>query len=35
VVIVSFIGGGNWQTVSHNVEVRTHNISGNRHWLHM
>ena len=31
-----------WQTLSHNVvsstprlsEVRTHNVSGNRHWLH-
>jgi hypothetical protein len=30
-----------WQTLSHNVvllalvEIRTHNISGNRHWFHM
>jgi hypothetical protein len=29
-----------WQTLSHNVvlfaliEIRTHSISGNRHWLH-
>jgi hypothetical protein len=37
---VSFIGGGHWQTLSHNVVsskpgiigMRTRNISGDRHW---